>query len=850
MPCETRSLTVSKAGFQTYTLASYTPTCSASNTKDVGLVANTTAFGGKVTNTVGGAAIAGAAVAWGATSTVTDASGNYSFANLPCETRSLTVSKAGFQTYTQASYAPNCSASSQKNMGLIPANALKSVAIDGPSIISQNSSTSYTCTAQFIDLSTADVSKYPECEWGIIGSAPVGTIIFGNIFMAGDVEESTPISIKAKYSSGGETRSATKTVVIQPRFGASIQMSSAIFNQQTFLWDLILYANTQGPNGTATSFAWDLDGDSIENDSTIQSPSINLAIDETRLVSLTAKDTANNTATAQLKILKGKPAITNEIPLEDTPVSNWPFTTLNASGAPFVFDAAKKTNGLIVIVHGLTDSALSGWATNMAQSVLAELGTDSPNIMLFDWSTVADPETFIGIGIPGWKYDPFDLFAIRLLGPIMGLQLANWMDAHIKSGDIDLNAPIHIVGHSAGGFVAGSCACVLGADVKQVTMLDTPLPYPAVRDIYLAGGGLVEQYKTAYGFGAELWATQYPEQMYWTTDYWPPYLFHPLFNEGHNWAYVWYTETIKGAINNGFYYSPFMGNGFHGNNPMSLKSPLATKPLDATISTVPIADFSAFGNVTNAGEVYTVTESSNAGISKTVAFSIGVQSLRFRYQFVSPGDGDYLAVYWGTNSAVFIGLDLPISRDSAVPCAVDFSDFAGLNNTLVFKLISRSNANAVIVIDGIELEVSEDADNDALSNDEEETLGTDPLKPDSDGDGVTDGDEVNIFGTNPLNSDSDGDGVGDGDEIKSGTSPRNIDDFLGVTEFRAVGVQQTEINWMSVSGKKYRVNRGLSLLEDNFSTLTNSVSATAPTNTFTDSTASNRSLFYWIQLDE
>jgi gliding motility-associated-like protein len=102
-----------------------------------------------------------------------------------------------------------------------------------------------------------------------------------------------------------------------------------------------------------------------------------------------------------------------------------------------------------------------------------------------------------------------------------------------------------------------------------------------------------------------------------------------------------------------------------------------------------------------------------------------------------------------------------------------------------------------------------DCDNDGLSNDEELTGGTDPLNPDTDGDGVLDGTEVAdgtdandpcdleiasqtvtpsaawgaldcdndglsndeelTGGTDPLNQDTDGDGVLDGTEVADGT---------------------------------------------------------------------------------
>ena len=53
-----------------------------------------------------------------------------------------------------------------------------------------------------------------------------------------------------------------------------------------------------------------------------------------------------------------------------------------------------------------------------------------------------------------------------------------------------------------------------------------------------------------------------------------------------------------------------------------------------------------------------------------------------------------------------------------------------------------------------------DSDNDGLTDEEEENLGTDPNNADTDGDGLSDGEESTL-GTNPSNADTDGDGVND-----------------------------------------------------------------------------------------
>ena len=64
-----------------------------------------------------------------------------------------------------------------------------------------------------------------------------------------------------------------------------------------------------------------------------------------------------------------------------------------------------------------------------------------------------------------------------------------------------------------------------------------------------------------------------------------------------------------------------------------------------------------------------------------------------------------------------------------------------------------------------------DEDGDKLTNAEEIKLGTSPVLPDSDEDGLSDYDEVNKHKTNPLNPDTDGDGIKDGSEVALSLSP-------------------------------------------------------------------------------
>jgi outer membrane protein OmpA-like peptidoglycan-associated protein len=76
-----------------------------------------------------------------------------------------------------------------------------------------------------------------------------------------------------------------------------------------------------------------------------------------------------------------------------------------------------------------------------------------------------------------------------------------------------------------------------------------------------------------------------------------------------------------------------------------------------------------------------------------------------------------------------------------------------------------------------------DRDGDGLSDTFEESIGTDPLNPDTDGDGLTDDAEYEIHGTDPLKTDTDDDRLTDAEEVAKNTDPRNPDtDGDGLTE--------------------------------------------------------------------
>jgi Sulfatase-modifying factor enzyme 1/Concanavalin A-like lectin/glucanases superfamily/Divergent InlB B-repeat domain/Bacterial TSP3 repeat len=118
----------------------------------------------------------------------------------------------------------------------------------------------------------------------------------------------------------------------------------------------------------------------------------------------------------------------------------------------------------------------------------------------------------------------------------------------------------------------------------------------------------------------------------------------------------------------------------------------------------------------------------------------------------------------------------------------------GTANPLTFTVDSSKTVNAVFIL--------KDADGDNLSDYEEALVGTDPNKPDTDGDGLGDAVEVNTRRTNPLNPDTDGDGYSDGIEVAKDGDPNNanIKPTGALAIFPAVDVE-----FYTVNGVKYQL---------------------------------------------
>ena len=113
---------------------------------------------------------------------------------------------------------------------------------------------------------------------------------------------------------------------------------------------------------------------------------------------------------------------------------------------------------------------------------------------------------------------------------------------------------------------------------------------------------------------------------------------------------------------------------------------------------------------------------------------------------------------------------LGLSKDS------DDTDGDGLTDYVELMIVGTDPVKADTDDDGI-LDSDDDEDGDRLSNIEEVELNTLPTEADSDFDGLNDLEEVNTYNTDPLNVDSDSDGLTDGEEIKIGLDPTNPKTF-------------------------------------------------------------------------
>lgn len=724
------------------------------------------------------------------------------------------------------------------------------------------------------------------------------------------VSASQTVQLVATYRGpGGQIQSAAFPVTVLPNAALSASAAAAATSSGGTSYGVVLNGSASG--GTAPyTFLWDTDDDGQYDDLSSQMSSYLLTSQGgTYAVKLEVTDAVGAKAYATTRFTVDKPAVVNEPEVSRTPVIGQG-TLVDMQLNPAVLDPAKAQNGLVVLTHGirspLGERTVDGngriWLQHMAALIASTLPpAERPNILIYGWGPDSDPAEFPAEAVEratlqlellqmvaGFGGVEVNLPVAKLLAVGTGVASDLAVDslvcrnemapAHASTLADHLVAlsrldpplvvpgkPIHLIGHSAGGFLMGECAALMkqrGMTVDQVTMLDTPFPYRSHIAVPRCARRVERYVSSFYGslnlpsVFAILPATDY----YFSAINWQAYiLFIP---SAHSYAHEWYSDaTINTNSVDGFYYSPFRQNGAYpfaldGSGageqeavPQIFEKISTVNDSSEALSALVEAGFQSFGSVTEDGDTYTITESANAGIFKEVTMPIGIQAVRFSAWFSSPGDGDKLEVHFGSNSVLHTVLDLPIVREGFMNFDAPAEWLHGQTERLVFKLVSRGDPNAVVQIKDIEIVESVDPDQDGLTTDQELTAGTNPLLSDSDGDTLSDFAEINTYFTNPLLADSDGDGASDSAEITAGTSPTNGQSLLRVTDaIKNVGSALT-LRWPSQSGRLYNIQRSTDVTFATFEVIGQGVSATPPLNTFVDSNAgAAQRMFYRVEV--
>jgi len=265
----------------------------------------------------------------------------------------------------------------------------------------------------------------------------------------------------------------------------------------------------------------------------------------------------------------------------------------DANGKDWIPDQGKLRHGCVVIVHGLYGDIREaiikskGWPKSCADKINAALGDDAPDICVVDWHEAAQTAHFnklnLGFGLLPQEDILTDLAGVRPqaeeVGDLLAFRLA-MMILDESHPTILKNEPLHLIGHSAGGFIVTRVGVLLkkfkaAPSVLHVTILDTPptseitatLPdlYPDnTMDFYVSS--LIGDRQETFGaadFSPKVYKQVVtPKNPSATNGNAMQGIIHSLGDtwKEHRYAFEWYMDTIehpKGYPNQGFNRSPF-----------------------------------------------------------------------------------------------------------------------------------------------------------------------------------------------------------------------------------------------------------------------------------------------------
>lgn len=770
------------------------------------------------------------------------------------------------------------------------------LSISGPPSVASGTFATYTVSANYSDGTSGDVTT--SCRLQFSGVTPSYAGIGGTTLFVNSNAPATTLNLIAVYSDvTRQVLSPAYAVSIAPTFSASMTASAQYTSGTNYT---ITLNGTVSGGSPLYTFRWDTNNDGTYGDLTGSTASYSISSQGgTYKIGLEVTDSNGAKAYASYKLSVTKPRVTGEptTTLLPTDTAGDRFLGIDLQDVQFDNEwQTRRSNGLIVITHGIDSSASAAWLSTLASTIQSKLGPDAPNVVLFDWSkdadilitdtereSIRDQIAESGLFLPGYarllvgtilNFDlNLEMFPDVILDGIVsrfgkgkanGQILADWVSRNSQPGsfNIDPSKPIQLIGHSGGGFVMGECArdLFLRARVDLVTMLDTPAPIAADIQDQEATAYIERYWSSVYG------ALEFPippppipdMDHYWREAHIKGLIDMWKTNEdGHGYSYVWYQSTVNTPSNTGFNRSPFVSsatrlNKIQLNGQGNVKQFSGVGLRASTPYSLPdegLSGFSSFGDVSSTPNGFIVTESADAGITQTLTIPVGAVSLKFRYKFIGAGDSDFLSLNWNSLPAVYVGKDLDLSESDFVDAAIPLDFVATRTGTLTFTLVSRGSANAVLDIEDIRFGMSDDVDGDGLTNDQEAAIGTNARKADTDGDGLSDGDEVNIYHTNPLLVDTDGDGMSDGDEIAAGTDPNSNSSVFQITSVQPAAGGGLTITWIGNPSATYSVLRSSDLSFTNYDVIASGIPGNAATYTDTTIPAGATSVFYKVRID-
>lgn len=809
---------------------------------------------------------------------------------------------------------------------------LSSIEVAGPPTVQGGKSAFYTATAVYTNGVREDVTE--QAEWYVLGGPPSSDMV-GSSFYPTATSEPVNAAVSARFTRWESTRAGRLIVTVTPgmtvRLG-EVQVSAGVGNRSSGSWTLAATAQTVG--GTPPyHHTWSLLPTALGTSGA--SPSLSTTVTNTpgrKVLQVTVQDSGGLTLQRHIGITLPVPAVGNEPTNLRTANSLATWSLRNATDTgPLVLNPSL---GLIIICHGLkdgpglvdTEGVVSDWQKTMAANITARLvqeGKPVPNIGLLDWREGAEPSVSCAFGCTAysgaelaWWQEQTNIFTnvldailgeksaggigqirdfiyIKPNGLQQGQALADWIKTETEANHLSPAAKVQIIGHSAGGFVAGECALMLKNTglpmVDQVTMLDTPFPVRNHYTTYTEGpdGGKVDRYISSVagqcaptlemrrvekkllfasltgnsaatiGFLALKYLTVEPGTHYYKQDV-PDGPLNPLnIVARHSWAWKWYIRTaaVTSTEEDGFYFSPFMEHTWQTNllggqgagAPFAASSP-PPPPLESPLMT----GWETFGSVGTDAAGFTLTEGTgNAGVFREITFPAGAESLRFEAQFTQAGDGDFLAVYFGDQPALYAISDLAIFRSGLMSFEVPLGAYSETSGRLTIKLETTGATQSQARLENLRLQINDDLDHDGLPNDQELAVGTLSSLWDSDGDNLGDGEEVHTHLTNPSAPDSDGDGQDDDRELMAATDPLSANSVFRVSNTRSSPFGGILLEWPSVVGKKYRVLRSPDLARDEVDVIAQPYQAMTNFTQFTDPAPPLAgAAFYWVEVVE